>query len=458
MSMRKFFHLILIFLFLCDPLIAADHCIRAGATGSNNGSDWDNAWTSFPSPLIRGDTYYVADGSYAGFTSNVAPSGSTRIYIKKAIESDHGPSTGWNSSYGDGQLIFTSIVNFYNDYYTLDGQVGGGQTSYDSGHGIVFSFALGDGGKMLNGWTYDADHIQVFHCAFIPTNSPCNMTFGDATTAIYFNTTSGTIDGTEIAYCYFKDIKKMAILITPAHNALIERNYFHRGSYSDGDAHGQNIQFGLGASYNCDIRYNLFRGGAGTGYIAMLGYDTHVDTDIYGNIFWYDADNACWDLQYSEAIGNVSHNQSTGIHVVNNTFVVSGGSCTKCARLGFDNSTPANNFAYNNIYYGVSPTYLGISTANNTTFGSDPFTSIGIAISSGNFHLSEDTPEGTDTSGIDDGKFIYDMLGNPYNENGGWTRGAISFSPSESGSASPKPILKGSDNAWRFNGKKWILE
>ena len=38
------------------------HYVRAGATGLNNGSDWNNAWTSLPATLVRGDTYYIADG------------------------------------------------------------------------------------------------------------------------------------------------------------------------------------------------------------------------------------------------------------------------------------------------------------------------------------------------------------------------------------------------------------
>ena len=35
---------------------AANHYIRAGATGANNGSDWTHAFTTIPATLVRGDT------------------------------------------------------------------------------------------------------------------------------------------------------------------------------------------------------------------------------------------------------------------------------------------------------------------------------------------------------------------------------------------------------------------
>ena len=77
-------YLILLFSFLLIPKIAlsANHYILDGASG--NGSSWSNAWDSLPSTLVRGDTYYIADGSYGSYTFNDAQSGSTLIYIKKA--------------------------------------------------------------------------------------------------------------------------------------------------------------------------------------------------------------------------------------------------------------------------------------------------------------------------------------------------------------------------------------
>ena len=38
----------------------------------------------------------------------ITKSGTQYITIKKAIETDHGTNTGWNSDYGDGQAVFTA--------------------------------------------------------------------------------------------------------------------------------------------------------------------------------------------------------------------------------------------------------------------------------------------------------------------------------------------------------------
>src|SRR3989344_8081335 len=97
----------------------ATHYVRAGASG--NGSDWANAYCSLPSSLVRGDTYYIADGTYSGYSFNTPASGTQYITIKKAIESDHGTNAGWQSGYGDGQALFNSMWQISTGYLIVDG-------------------------------------------------------------------------------------------------------------------------------------------------------------------------------------------------------------------------------------------------------------------------------------------------------------------------------------------------
>ena len=66
------------------------------------------AYKALPATLVRGDTYYIADGSYPSYTVDDAVSGTIVITIKKATTSAHGTENGWDSSYGDGQAVFTS--------------------------------------------------------------------------------------------------------------------------------------------------------------------------------------------------------------------------------------------------------------------------------------------------------------------------------------------------------------
>src|SRR5438445_6253385 len=100
--------LLIVLLPLALPSWAANHYVRIGAGGANNGSDWTNAFTSIPSGtrMVRGDTYYLAAGSYGAYTFNTAESGTSGITIKAATIADHGTSTGWSNTYsvnGAGQ-------------------------------------------------------------------------------------------------------------------------------------------------------------------------------------------------------------------------------------------------------------------------------------------------------------------------------------------------------------------
>jgi hypothetical protein len=62
--------------------------------------------------LTRGDTYYIADGSYVTYIFDDVASGSLVITIKKATVADHGTETGWLDTYGDGQAVFADVLAF----------------------------------------------------------------------------------------------------------------------------------------------------------------------------------------------------------------------------------------------------------------------------------------------------------------------------------------------------------
>lgn len=99
---------------------AANRYVRQGASGNGSGSDWTNAYTALPGSLTRGDTYYIADGSYGGYTFDDAASGTTPITIKKCTASDHGTETGYSAGYCDGQAVFSGLT-FKRPYYVFDG-------------------------------------------------------------------------------------------------------------------------------------------------------------------------------------------------------------------------------------------------------------------------------------------------------------------------------------------------
>src|SRR5689334_3082237 len=110
--LRRRVPIALVFISLCSTVAAEanDKYVTSVGAGAKDGSDWSNACDGFTglcagTILVRGDTYYVADGDYSAdgiLTLYKAASGTTRIIVKKAIESDHGSSVGWASAMGDG--------------------------------------------------------------------------------------------------------------------------------------------------------------------------------------------------------------------------------------------------------------------------------------------------------------------------------------------------------------------
>src|SRR5204863_4945184 len=87
--------------------------VRAGAAGSNNGSDWNNAWKGCAdivwggAGVNPGDTVWFAGGTY---TNTLAPTVSGTadawINIKRVLSTDFAATNapGWDNSY-DSQVV-----------------------------------------------------------------------------------------------------------------------------------------------------------------------------------------------------------------------------------------------------------------------------------------------------------------------------------------------------------------
>ena len=138
----------------CD---GAGNCyVRAGATGSNSGVDWTNAYTDLPASPTRGVTYYVAAGTYTGHTFQTADSGSTAIVIQAATIATHGTGTGWSNAY-QGQAVFHTgagsggaVITFLSDYWTFNGiyRANTGAPQTDWVNESSYGFKLDNSGKV----------------------------------------------------------------------------------------------------------------------------------------------------------------------------------------------------------------------------------------------------------------------------------------------------------------------
>jgi hypothetical protein len=95
--------------------------VRASATGSDDGSSWDDAYTALPETLTRGHVYFIAAGNYPRYTFDDAESGTERIAVLRATVNDHGDGAGWQDAFAEGEAVFGEL-HFETNAYDFDGR------------------------------------------------------------------------------------------------------------------------------------------------------------------------------------------------------------------------------------------------------------------------------------------------------------------------------------------------
>jgi hypothetical protein len=415
------------------PALAANHYVRAGATGAANGNDWTNAYTSLPSSLIRGDTYYIADGSYAGRTFSTATSGTTLITIKKATVADHGTDTGWNSTYGDGQVQFTSGLQFTTNNWLLDGQTGGGaENNWNQNFGIKIT-ETNDANAVIKigiiGSPGAANNITIRHVEMQGKGSVSSNggSYSNDGLAVY-----GAI-GVTLSYFWMHGIGRGPLFIS-AQNVLIEHGWV-QSYFGSPSAHSEiaSIWSFAGKVGDMTFRYNLFTDIQSTGGIMWdNSANTSAKLSIYGNVFYKPA-GAVWGVAngliggWTGGGGEEFHNAS----VYNNTFInVDQESLSTLPNIA------SNNTASNNLFYNCqSPNFSKFAThdynhyinsggTHSETHGTsaasgDPF----VNFSSFNFRLKAATSAGQTLAS----PLNLDAFGLTRGADGNWDRGAFEF-------------------------------
>jgi hypothetical protein len=335
----------------------ANHYVRAGAAGTADGSDWTNAWTDLPFALTRGDTYYVADGSYATYEFNDAVSTTLVITVKKATIADHGTETGWDASYGDGQAVFATQIKFTSSYFTFDGN---GTHTIPSDDSTKYGFKV------------DSDSLTNYTgiIAFGSGNAVSNITFKYAHV---YNTSNGSENcGTvglryyvgynqtyiKVQNCLLENSGKDGIQISTSSFLLFERNYIKRyGKLEAGtpDVHGQTVQLFYGGD-DIIFRYNIWESCEGQGLIQIAGIGTITErVRFYGNLVFnkYGETTAASGGFNSSGgiIGNAwAYNYQDAIYIYNNTFVNVGGDYGGHAHFPMG-AGGTNEYGYNNLFF-----------------------------------------------------------------------------------------------------------
>ncbi len=413
----------ILFLNTISAEAASIYCVRANATGANDGSDWNNAYTALPATLVRGAIYYIANGNYSGYTFNTATSGSTYITIKKATVSDHGTDTGWDNTYGGGQVLFsgTNYVNFTSSYWIFDGGTGSGSNA--SSYGFYFTpSASGSSIRpvQVGGLSDGVSNIQLSHIGI-----DCPGPNGDIQQFGF----SGYGNSVTVSNSYVNNCQ--VSVWSQGNDWTVQNSYF--GDYwSSTSNHGVHIEgilrfiFRNNIVTSCPIQC-IEPGGGATTFMA--------DSQIYNNVF----------VNVSGTNGVLKGTSSGGFTntlVYGNTVINSNGPLLYQNNAGGGYSS--GNVVINNLLYncaslineaGAGP----IAHSNNALFDSGTISETGVQIGTGdpfvdyvhgNYFLKADTNNGQ----ILPAPYNTDINGKVRGSDGVWDRGAVQI-------IRPKPPL-----------------
>lgn len=430
--MKKLDRLLMIILVVLVPGIsqAANKFVRPGATGNGSGTDWTNAYTNLPSSLTRGDTYYLAAGTYGNRTFNDPVSGTAVITIKKATATDHGADVGWSSAYGSGQAVFSGW-QIYSSYYVFDGQT----RNADWRTGGVNQYGITAGNTRLdNGAGVGANNLTF---RYVDLHGGGRDT-GNGDDVIYGLTGNSNIT---FQYCALRDSDRTIFLMRGNwKNLLVDHSYMARNT-STPATHGELLS--MTDSDGVTFSNNAFEDIEGTAFFAALNNGVASNWKIYGNTFThtasYIADTGRKSGHNFGTAGIVycandasNNNTCNNFLVYNNTAITLKGTYSGVVvQKGSGNITQNNiwydsvrtggvagttgwNWFYNTVQDGDSSSTKVVCTSNCNLFAN---------LSGKDFHLASATPAGTTLSS----PFNVDPDGVTRGSDGAWDRGAFEF-------------------------------
>jgi hypothetical protein len=406
----------------------AVHYISA-AGDNTTGSDWTHAYTNIPTTIVRGDTYYIASGSYG--TKNFGSlSGTDYVYLQKATSDDHGTETGWNSSYGVGQAVFSgggTVFNINMAYLEIDGVTGSGT----SGHGIrVNSSSTTDGAAAIYTSSTAATHIVLKH---LECN---NAAWGSSNASRVIHSQAayptGSSDWT-IQYCYVHGGRVWVGFTGVVSNLLIEYCHFQNAGSGDGALHSAGLT--LCNTNNVTVRYNVFEN------MHVVGSTTYIEPQftsqnfyVYGNVFKRTSLDSEGTTQGLLAI--TSTDTVTNLHFYNNTaYNLHNASAT----TGFWGGNVGGSSCYvrNNVWKSCENVYI-YDPGSNVTDSNNILDGAGVTFvdaANGDFRLTGATPAGYTLSS----PYNIDPLGVTRGADGLWDRGAYEY---DSGSDPEESAIK----------------
>jgi hypothetical protein len=471
--MRKLSALLVLMFVGAVPSFAACHAVGPSASGNGSGSDWNNRM-KLPSTLVRGDTYYLADGAYGSYSMNGPTTGTAVITLKKAQSYDFGRtadgcsndiSTGWNpASMGAGQAQFVSIVAALGIHFvTLDGN--GHFTGTACGLAPSANQPASDCGIKLGPIPHGSE-------TYLFTGSWNNGSTRNNNWTIRYIEGQGGGDGNNVDWHLWNE--EDMTFRDGANNLLIERSFLHdsgcdfvkipettgatwRYNYikhnyepqTGTPCHSQLILVEVNAS-NVDFHDNIIEDIVGTSIWSTVTGGQSTNWNIYNNVLWLPINSTSTGLA-DGLISCVNPGAScTGFKFIGNTLINVREAYTD--RLGmYCDSGPCNATWQNNLYYGITAGTIGHF---GVTVTSDHNSYLNSGVSSSSWHLGPSdivVPSGSPDPFVDWQNLNFKLTG----QNANWSGGAILAAPYNvdiAGSQRPGPDGVWNRGAFEFTG------
>lgn len=340
--------------------------ITPSGSGNNSGSDWNNACQGLSgncsvSNMVRGDTYYLAKGSYSSQTFAKAAAGSLPITIKSPTAGDHCSNTGFNQTNHVGQAVFNGSTIVDSDYWIIDGSYG---TEFSKGsYGIKFKW---NGGSVDALYCRNGCGNSTFRYIEIQGSNYTNSYCDEGMLVNGYNHPGSPTSNILVDHAYSYQSGNN-FKFNSADNVILQNSVLDE-NYSNSNCHGENI---ASNDSSLTVRHNTIKNCVGTACMATpCAYCGTSKFEIYGNVFLKTQTGACVANGggsgspdcLSSILRNLGNN-ITSLKVYNNTFagfsgsLMSSGSAT--AVWVNSSGTTSNSDFKNNLFYNNGPIDLG---------------------------------------------------------------------------------------------------
>jgi len=354
----------------------SNHYVLKGATGSNNGSSWTNAWSEMSqigwSSVACGDTIWIGGGTYTtGLTINKTCTASTPLTIQSVLSTDSVPTAaaGYTSAVLNKVIILNSGVNLSGGaFVTLNGRVG---SPSENNFGISVQCNDTAGVKGCNAFSgAGSGSLTNFTVTYVEMYGPPCVLNEDCG--------GGGASGFNVAPASNKVVNLLldhdwihqwgeAIRTCNWSNATIQYTDIDT-THNDGMQH-EDVMYNY-AQTNLTMRYNRIWGSPNDGIFFDFGGTNGFY--FYGNVFYGSGgEYIVFKPGYTNALN---------VYVYNNVFEANGNGDYSWGWLDFTGASSSSGAVENNVFENVafsgtmpSPNYNAYSVSSYKDNGAQSF-------------------------------------------------------------------------------------